>query len=42
MRNAVAHGYFEVDLPVVWRTVRNDLPALKARVLEAAAGLDIM
>lgn len=42
MRNAVAHGYFEVDLPVVRRTVRNDLPALKARVLEAAAGLDIM
>jgi uncharacterized protein with HEPN domain len=28
MRNAVAHGYFEVDLDIVWKTVTNDLPAL--------------
>ncbi len=32
MRNAVAHGYFEVDLDVVWSTVVKDLPAL-ARLL---------
>jgi len=28
MRNAVAHGYFEVDMDVVWATVVNDLPPL--------------
>jgi uncharacterized protein with HEPN domain len=30
MRNAVAHGYFEVDLEIVWKTVKGDLPALAA------------
>jgi uncharacterized protein with HEPN domain len=28
MRNAVAHGYFKVDLEVVWKTLHNDLPQL--------------
>ncbi|MEO8527549.1 MAG: DUF86 domain-containing protein [Pseudolysinimonas sp.] len=28
MRNAVAHGYFEVDVDIVWKTVVNDLPSL--------------
>jgi uncharacterized protein with HEPN domain len=28
MRNALAHGYFCVDLEMVWSTVRNDLPQL--------------
>lgn len=28
MRNALAHGYFKVDLGIVWRTVRKDLPQL--------------
>jgi uncharacterized protein with HEPN domain len=32
MRNALAHGYFNVDLPIVWQTIENDLPALKAQV----------
>jgi uncharacterized protein with HEPN domain len=25
MRNAVAHGYFKVDLEIVWKTIQNDL-----------------
>lgn len=29
MRNAVAHGYFEVDISVVWKTIRSDLPRLR-------------
>ena len=33
MRNALSHGYFTVDLAVVWQTVQNDLPALKSQVL---------
>lgn len=35
MRNAVAHGYFEVDLEIVWNTVKGDLPAF-ARQIESA------
>lgn len=29
MRNAVAHGYFKVDLEIVWKTIQTDLPQLK-------------
>lgn len=32
MRNRIAHGYFEIDLDVVWDTVRTALPALLARL----------
>ena len=28
MRNHIAHGYSELDIPVVWNTVVTDLPAL--------------
>lgn len=36
MRNAVAHGYFQVDLSIVWRTIQNDLLPFKVQVLTAA------
>jgi len=39
MRNRIAHGYFEMDLDIVWTTVAEALPGLKAAlpaVLEAA------
>lgn len=32
MRNAVAHGYFRVDLDMVWNTIIRDLPPLKRRI----------
>lgn len=32
MRNAVAHGYFKVDLEIVWKSIRNDLPGLRHQV----------
>jgi len=28
MRNRIAHGYFDIDLDVVWDTVQSALPAL--------------
>lgn len=28
MRNRIAHGYFEIDLSVVWQTVKAELPPL--------------
>jgi uncharacterized protein with HEPN domain len=32
MRNALAHGYFTVDLAIVWQTVQNDLPGLRTQI----------
>jgi uncharacterized protein with HEPN domain len=32
MRNRMAHGYFEIDLNVVWDTVRTSLPDLEAKL----------
>ncbi|MFO7543835.1 MAG: HepT-like ribonuclease domain-containing protein [Thiobacillus sp.] len=32
MRNALAHGYFKVDLEIVWKTVHNDLPDLAGQI----------
>jgi uncharacterized protein with HEPN domain len=39
MRNRIAHGYFDIDLAVVWDTVTTALPELAAQlpsVLQAA------
>ena len=35
MRNRIIHAYYDVDLNIVWETVRDDLPTLIAAV-EAA------
>lgn len=32
MRNTLIHGYFEVDLDVVWDTILNDLPPFKEQI----------
>lgn len=37
MRNALAHGYFKVDLGVVWATIRDDLPPLMSALDRVAA-----
>lgn len=34
MRNILIHDYFEVDLQEVWKTVQDDLPIMRAQVLE--------
>lgn len=39
MRNAVAHGYFKVDLELVWNTIHRDLPGLHQQVRDLADGL---
>ncbi|MFC3851991.1 DUF86 domain-containing protein [Salinispirillum marinum] len=38
-RNAIAHGYFKVDLAVVWNTVERDLPELEAQVVTSLKSL---
>jgi uncharacterized protein with HEPN domain len=40
MRNIIAHGYFEVDLEVPWKTVRLDLPPLREQVLSLLESAD--
>lgn len=32
MRNAIAHGYFKVDLAIVWKTIARDLPKLAVAI----------
>ena len=32
MRNAVAHGYFKVDMQIVWNTIQRDLSDLHHQV----------
>jgi uncharacterized protein with HEPN domain len=32
MRNAVAHGYFQVDFEILWKTIQRDLPDLHTKV----------
>ncbi|MCX7167474.1 MAG: DUF86 domain-containing protein [Rhodocyclales bacterium] len=33
MRNRMAHGYFDIDLDVVWETVQTSLPALLRQIV---------
>lgn len=32
MRNALAHGYFKIDLEIVWNTIHNDLNKLHEQI----------
>ncbi len=35
MRNVLAHGYYNVDLTLVWTTIERDLPKLQTQVAMA-------
>lgn len=39
MRNALSHGYFKVDLEIVWKTVQADLPQLQRAVAKLLKGM---
>jgi uncharacterized protein with HEPN domain len=32
MRNRLIHAYFDINLDILWQTVRNDLPELAAKL----------
>ncbi len=38
MRNRLIHGYFEIDLDIVWKTVAEELPPLLVLLQKAQAG----
>jgi uncharacterized protein with HEPN domain len=40
MRNQLSHGYFAVDLDVVWKVVERDIPGLKKELEAAIAEFD--
>lgn len=39
MRNRVSHGYYKVDLTIVWKTLKHDLPTLYSQVEALRAGV---
>jgi uncharacterized protein with HEPN domain len=39
MRNALIHGYRDVDNATVWQTIHDDLPELRTRVAALLAEL---
>lgn len=34
MRHILVHGYFEIDLEIVWSVIEKDLPSLKLQILK--------
>lgn len=40
MRNLIVHGYYVMDLEVVWKTVHQDLPSLREAIAEIQRELD--
>lgn len=39
MRDHIAHGYFGIDLEIVWKTIHNDLPILRRNLVLMLADL---
>ena len=39
MRNRLAHGYFDVDLDLLWTTIQDDLPPLVSELARLVGGL---
>jgi uncharacterized protein with HEPN domain len=39
MRNRVSHGYFSVDLEVIWNTVQRDIPELEQQIRQLLKSL---
>jgi len=40
-RDKVIHGYFGVDLEIIWGIIKNDLPKLKKQIEKIKAGLKL-
>jgi len=40
MRDRLVHGYFDVNLDVVWQTVRQDLPPLIEQLQKCVASME--
>jgi uncharacterized protein with HEPN domain len=40
MRNVIAHGYFSLNLEIVWKTITEDLPSFKQHIMGILAEMD--
>lgn len=40
MRHVLVHGYFDIDLDIVWAVIEKDLPPLQAAIAAALRQLD--
>ena len=40
MRNQLSHGYFVIDLDVVWKVIERDIPELRKELEAAIAAHD--
>lgn len=40
MRDQVAHGYFKVDIDVVWTTVTTDIPSIRPAIAKILVDLE--
>lgn len=40
MRNQLSHGYFTIDLDIVWNVVQHEIPALRAQLTSAIEELE--
>lgn len=41
LRNQIAHGYFKVDLEIVWRTIHDHLPGMETDIRDIVANLQV-
>ena len=39
MRNRMAHGYFDINLDVVWDTIQQSLPELEREIVDLQQAL---
>lgn len=39
MRNALSHGYFNIDYEMVWKTICSDLPGLTEKIISARTNI---
>jgi len=42
MRNKLIHAYFVVNLPLVWETIKKDLPLFRKQVQKILEDLNII
>lgn len=40
MRNQLSHGYFAIDLDVIWKVIERDIPELRRELEKAIAELE--
>jgi uncharacterized protein with HEPN domain len=40
MRNVIVHGYFSINLTIIWKTITEELPVLKTQLAALLADLE--